>query len=109
MNDEETHDLDSLCAEDIATINALTDADIQKIDDWLLSCTETNWKKVAMVVARAMSVSDEKGELLEVPDVFFGMRIERLVAMGKLVSSGNLKRMRDSEVRLAAQDSKHKT
>jgi hypothetical protein len=101
LNEEESHNPDSLSAEDIAAINALSEGDIQKIDDWLFSCTDGQWKKVAMVVARAISISDEKGEFLEVPDTFFGMRIESLVAAGKLVSSGNLKRMRFSEVKRA--------
>lgn len=102
MNEEESHDPDSLSAEDIAAISALSEADIQKIDDWLFSCADGDWKKVAMVVARALSISDEKCEFLEIPDIFFGMRIESLVAAGKLVSSGNLKRMRFSEVKRAA-------
>ena len=101
MEQEESPDQDLLDAQDIAAIDSLTESDIKQIDEWLLSCVEENWRKVAMVVAKAISISDEKGKFLEVPDVFFGMRVESLVASGRLVAQGDLKRMRLSEVKRA--------
>ena len=91
----------TLTNDEIAIVNKLTKSDIEKIDNWLLANTSNEWKKVALVVAKAISLSDEKDELTDVPDIFFGMRIEKLVADGKLQSQGNLKQMRKSEIKRA--------
>jgi hypothetical protein len=99
MNDEEIEEEYSLTDEDKEIISALSESDIKKIDEWLLLSTTNKWKKVAMVVAQAIELSDQAGVLLEVPDTFFGMRVEKLVQDGHLISQGNLKKMRSSEIK----------
>ena len=90
-----------LTDEDKEIVSALGESDINKIDEWLLLSTTNKWKKVAMVVAQAIELSDQAGVLLDVPDTFFGMRVEKLVQDGHLISQGNLKKMRSSEIKRA--------
>ena len=91
----------SLSAEDEEIVRALSKNDIAEIDEWLLACINDRWQKIAKVVAKAINISEEKGELLNVPDVFFGMRIEQFEKKRIIQSRGNLKQMRFSEVKLA--------
>lgn len=76
-----------------------SEIDIEKIDLWFLQNITTQWQKVAMVVAKAIEKSDREELLTNVPDVFFGMRVETLVSEGKVISQGNLKKMRFSEIK----------
>ncbi len=89
----------SLSDEDKEIVEKLSLDDIQKIDEWLRLCISYKWQKVAKVVSMAIKISDEAGELLNVPDVFFGMRIEQLESNGEIVAKGNLKLMRYSEIK----------
>ncbi len=82
-------------------VDSLTEDDIRKVDNWLRSCITDRWQKVAMVVAGAILKSEEKEELQEVPDVFFGMRIESMAKNGEILSRGNLKLMRYSDIKRA--------
>ena len=90
---------DQMSVEDEQFIQALNEADIEKIDQWLLSFAEKRWKKVAMIVAQAIQESDKEGILLEIPDVFFAKRIHHYCDIGRLELRGDRSRMRYSEVR----------
>ena len=90
---------DAMSTEDEKIVEALTESDVKIIDRWILSSAEDIWRKVAMLVARAIEKSDEEGILLDVPDVFFAMRIHRFCDVGKLELRGDRSRMRYSEVR----------
>jgi len=79
-------------------VSKLTDEQIAEIDSALLSAAGEQWKKVAMVVATVM-LKHPNG-IQRIPDVFYSKRITLLVEQGKLVSQGNLRRMRFSEIKL---------
>ena len=89
----------SLSDADKEIVEKLSLEEIQKIDEWLCSLINHKWQKVAKVVAMAIMISEETSELLDVPDVFFGMRIEKLEAKGEIVARGNIKQMRYSEIK----------
>ena len=94
-DDEIPIDDRSLTPEEDAIVAQLSESELQEIDEALVSNATSQWRKVAMVVARTMS-----SRVLGIPDVFYGMRVRKLVADGVLESQGNLARMRFSEVRL---------
>ena len=85
--------------EDINAVLALTVSDINLIDSWLLDAVSHRWQKVAKVVATAIMTSDKLQKLEEIPDLYFGMRIEHMVKNNLLKSEGNLKEMRFSEIK----------
>lgn len=85
-------------AEEEAMARALTEAQLQRIDEALLAQTTHQWSKVARVIGYTMR--DLRSEFLGLPDVFFASRIKHLAATGKIEAAGNLDRMRFSEVRL---------
>ena len=87
MTPEEATWAASLSPEALATIDAA-----------LLSHAQSRDRKVAMIVALAMS--DSEVAVPGLPDVFYAQRVRALVASGKLVGVGNLAHMRYSEVRL---------
>ena len=71
-----------------------------KIDQAVLAVTETSWKKVVLVIARAAEQVEE-----DLPDGDIGYemvakRIEALVNNGQLKIQGEAKKWRHSEVRL---------
>lgn len=78
-------------------IAAVAAADIAMIDAALLAHVGANWRKVAMVVAQAMT--DVRGMFPEVPGVYYAQRVASLVERGLVEAVGNLRRMRFSEVR----------
>jgi hypothetical protein len=80
-------------------IAALTDEDVAWIDQQLLSRCDDQFRKVAYVVATAMSLDAERQP--GIPDVFYAGRVRRLVECGALQAVGDLSRMRYSEVRRA--------
>jgi hypothetical protein len=71
-----------------------------EIDNAILSVSESSWRKVAMIIAKAVRVEgigvadDEAGHEI------IASRIEALVLSGRLTAQGDLKRWRYSEVRL---------
>ena len=87
-----------MTAEELTIVAQLTSSDIKRIDDRLLANTISEWRKVARVVAEAMT--DLKHEFPTVPDLFYGQRVIALAERGLLESEGNLQRMRFSEIRL---------
>jgi hypothetical protein len=72
--------------------------DVGSVERALLHNVSQRWQKVAMVVAKAMSVVGSR--LPGVPDAYYSLRVRELVARQVLESRGNLLRMRFSEVRL---------
>lgn len=99
MDEEEYEFGMSLDAEETATVEALTSADISAIDGALLDATSLDWSKVAMVLARQSKARPGIPE--DVPLEFYWTRLCNMVARGELESRGNLRRARFSEVRRA--------
>jgi hypothetical protein len=87
-----------LTQDQMELISKLSDSDIEEIDSVLLAHVGKNPRKVAMVVAMAMSKMPNKIE--GIPDVFYAQRVATLVSKGLLLSQGNLRRMRYSEVKV---------
>ena len=79
-------------------VGALSTADVNAIDESLLSASTRTWRKVAFVVGTAMISLQRR--FPGIPDVYFSQRVAALVDSGKLIAQGNLRRMRFSEVRL---------
>lgn len=77
----------------------LTPAELQRIDEALLSNATKRFQKVAMLIY--VTMKELREEIPGLPDVFYASRIKHLVASGQLEGAGNLDRMRFSEVRLA--------
>jgi hypothetical protein len=98
MTDEFEQPDPPLTQEQEAMVASLSDAFIRDVDRVLLSHSRSSWRKVAMLVGMTMMDQDLKATGL--PDVFFSMRVRRLVEIGRLESAGNLAYMRSSEVRL---------
>ncbi len=80
-----------------ARVDALTPAQLDEIDRVLLSHTIRRYRKVAFVVAHALS--ELSPTLAAIPDVFYAMRVAHLVELGTLEAQGDLRFMRYSEVR----------
>ena len=78
--------------------DALTPADLQRIDDTLMANASTEFRKVARVVGIAMSAKGEADN--RIPNYFYASRVRKLVEEGRLVAQGNLEYMRFSEVKL---------
>jgi hypothetical protein len=85
-----------LTAEQQAQVDLLTEDQRAAIDDALISACSFKLRKVAMVVATAMTSLGVDG----IPDMYFAQRIRNLVTQCRLESVGNLEYMRHSEVRL---------
>jgi len=87
-----------LTPEQQARVAQLSDAEIQAIDETLLSNSSHQWRKVARVVG--MTMMGYSVHLPSIPDIFYGQRVRKIVQDGRLESQGNLSVMRLSEVRL---------
>lgn len=94
-----------LTPEEEARIARLSDSELIEIAEALLSNAKSQRRKVAIVVALSMSSLSHR--LPGIPDVFYGMRIQKLVQDGVLESQGSLGRMRFSEVRLGTPSGSH--
>ncbi len=98
----ETHEVDSQDSipteEEEIKISKLTEDQISEIDNALLSFTSYEFRKVARVVGSTML--HLKNRFPEIPDIFYSHRIQHLVSKGLLVSQGNLRFMRYSEIKL---------
>lgn len=102
-NDDDTAPDGPLSPEQEARASLLTAADLERIDNHLLSEASRSWRKVARVIGWTMRAIHE--DFPGIPDVFYARRIKHLVKSGALESAGNLDRMRYSEVRLPASKS----
>lgn len=70
-----------------------------EIDEAILACLSTRWQKVAMVVGavgRSIASPERDDEFDRV-----AKRIYALVRAGRIASVGDIKRWRESEIRLA--------
>lgn len=86
-----------LTADEQAIVARLTEAEINDIDETIVSSVSVRWKKVAMVVGVAMEQFLER--YTDIPGVFYADRVRKLVGEGRLESQGDLAYMRFSEVR----------
>ncbi|WP_428240075.1 DUF3658 domain-containing protein [Gynuella sp.] len=98
MNDSEFPFDSELTQEQLELISKLSDSAIEEIDAVLLAQVGKQPQKVAMVVAMAMSKLSNKIE--GIPDIFYAQRVAEMVNKGLLLSQGNLRRMRHSEVKV---------
>lgn len=102
MNEETPTPDPPLTPEQQAKLAQLTEAEIQAIDEALLSNAHYRWRKVAMVVG--LTMSNLPNRVPGIPDLFYAQRVRKLVQDSRLESQGNLAYMRFSEVRLPAND-----
>ena len=79
-------------------VSRLTQAELQEMDRVLIAQATQSFRKVARIVG--MAIGELQQQIPDVPDSYYAMRVENLVANGKLESQGNLAYMRCSEVRL---------
>lgn len=98
MSQEMPLDDPELTENQLALVAALSEQQLREIDEALLDAAGKNWRKVAMVVAVSMQNLPNRVE--GIPDVFYSQRVARLVEQGYLISQGNLKSMRFSEVKV---------
>lgn len=82
---------------DMKAIAALTTADVDAIDEAILSTLSSYRKKTALVIATAMYAYPDR--YTDIPDVFYGQRVMALAQKGLLDASGDLRKWRSSEVR----------
>lgn len=76
----------------------LVSAPITFYDDWLVSCTVSQWRKAARVIGDTMSTAMTHGHIIG--DLVLSGRLQALAAAGRLESQGDLSKLRFSEVRL---------
>jgi hypothetical protein len=89
---------DQVSAEQEARSSMLTAQELDRIDASVLSHARPQSRKLAMIVALAMADCDVR--IPNVADAFYAKRAARLVSEGKLLASGDLRRMRNCEIRL---------
>jgi len=82
---------------DIKRISTLKQAEIQFIDDTILSCISSTYKKQALVVISTRQKVEHK--LPSIPLTYFSLRIQKMVEKGLIISLGNLNYLRYSELR----------
>jgi len=70
-----------------------------QIDEAVLSATETSWRKVALVIAKAETILGNKLPEGDAGLDLIARRIEALVQDGRLLGQGDIKNWRYSEVR----------
>ena len=100
MQEDRTPD-PPLSEEQIKLVAKLSPAEVEHIDQVLLSNCSSQWRKVARVVGSTLL--SLKPTHSGIPDLYCSQRVAKLVAEGKLESAGNLQFMRYSEVRLHPQ------
>lgn len=87
-----------LTEEQQARVEQLSEAEIQLIDQALLSNASLHWRKVARIVG--FTIMYHPNSISGIPDIFYASRVRKLVEDGQLESEGDLRCMRFSEVRL---------
>ncbi len=96
--EEKSEPLPPLTDEQQKHVDELTAEEIQMIDDALMAEASTKLRKVARVVGVAMM--EHKERFKHIPDIFYALRVKKLVEEGRLVSEGDLDYIRFSEVKL---------
>jgi len=76
----------------------LVSAPMTFYDDWLVSSSVSQWRKVARVIADTMNTARTRGHV--VGDLVLSGRLQALAVAGRLESQGDLSQPRFSEVRL---------
>ncbi|HKV95596.1 MAG TPA: DUF3658 domain-containing protein [Candidatus Angelobacter sp.] len=94
---DDTQPDDPMTPDEEAAMRLLTPAQIQWVDDCLLSNVSGRWRKVARVFALTMP------QLPDIPLAFLSLRVKHLAASGVIEAAGNLNRMRFSEIRKSDQ------
>jgi Protein of unknown function len=89
--------LPPLTPDERALVLRLGERELVAIDEALLAAAGPRWRKVAMLVARAM---DSPSYVRGIPDTFYGQRVCKLVQEGRLEGQGNVEYIHFSEVRL---------
>ncbi|HEY2364185.1 MAG TPA: DUF3658 domain-containing protein [Candidatus Angelobacter sp.] len=79
-----------------AQARLLTAAQLQRIDECLLSHTSHQWRKVARVIGQTLLELESKFPNL--PDGICSLRIKHLAESGVIEAAGNLNRVRFSEI-----------
>jgi hypothetical protein len=97
--DEYEPDDGQLDSAELGLIAALSREQIQAIDAKLLTAADTRWRKVAFLVATAMT---SPSRVPGIPDTYYAQRVREMVSSGTLEARGVLSRMRYSEVRIPA-------
>ena len=97
MADETPQPLPPLTPDERARVSRLSEQELVAIDRALVAEAAQQWRKVAMLIARAM---DGPGHISGIPDTFYGQRVRGLVKEGRLESRGNVEYIHFSEVRL---------
>ena len=100
MSNEDQTNGHELSAEQRRRVSSLSPEDVVQIDASILASAKQRWRKLAMVIGRAMARTRWDG----VPDVYYQTRVQHLVSLGALESQGDLSEMGFSEVRLPAVD-----
>ena len=77
---------------------AINPAIIEALDTIILAAADGEWRKVALVIARATDAA--KAQALDVPAQAIAQRIYALTDNKRLVVQGNVRRWRAGEVRL---------
>ena len=90
-------DFPKLTAEQRIMVGRLSEANISRIDQTLLSNASTQWSRIDRIVLTTMIDLDNG---LGLPNIYFVERIEHLVQEGLLESKGEVTLTRFSEVRL---------
>ena len=99
MTDEVPFPTPPLSPEELNAFTKLSPKKVVAIDQAILSCCVSHWRKVA---GRALEKLGE--EYPQFSDVLYSERIRVLVDKGSLESQGNLSYMRFSEVKLPEED-----
>ncbi len=87
-----------LTQEEKAKVEQLSEAEIQAIDQALLSNASRKWRKVARIIG--FTIMYRPNSIRGIPDIFYASRVRELVESGHLESQGDIRCMRFSEVRL---------
>jgi hypothetical protein len=103
MSEKHQEPLPPLTKVQEARVAQLTDAELQIIDQGLLSNTSIHWRKVARVVGSTMLFGSPT-RIEGIPDIFYAQRVRKLVESGILESMANLDYIGYSEVRIPKQD-----
>ena len=96
--DEFNLDDDPPSAEEMALVRQAGMDTRKRLDEALLRSASYSWRKMARLVADAMT--EMKSDLPEVSDSYYSYRLRELVASGRLEARGRLSIMRFCELRL---------
>nr|CAS03048.1 putative integron gene cassette protein [uncultured bacterium] len=79
--------------------------EIQQVDKFILASVNSNWQKIAMVIAKALTAPDIGSPDDQYDAEFIASRVEALIGKGELEIQGRSNNWRHSEVRLKSHSS----